>query len=60
MGPSGGYSHDGKCQGRGMSEMDNVRHELEIGPGWEMSGIGNVRDGECPRWEMSGMGIVHP
>ena len=30
---------------------------------WEMSGFGNVRDGNCPDgkypgWEMSGMGIV--
>ena len=34
-------------------------------PGWELSGMGTVRDGNCPPggncpgWELSGMGTVH-
>ena len=27
-------------------------------PGWELSGMGTVRDGNCPEWELSGMGTV--
>ena len=25
---------------------------------WELSGMGTVRDGNCPGWKLSGMGIV--
>ena len=27
-------------------------------PGWELSGMGTVRDGNCPGWELTRMGTV--
>ena len=37
--------------------VDDTRQDDKC-PGWQMSGMANVRDGKCPGWQMSGMANV--
>ena len=43
-----GIVHGENSSGGGMSGMENVQDVN--GPGWEMSGIGIIRDGKCSGW----------